>query len=292
MIVKQNSYRVPSSTLYGVAGGVFGLVTIGFMIQSQLAPETYPGCSERYANAGMFALQGSSGALLGSAELQSKLAGREWGVLHNVAVKPDNAPASPVAMVVHFKPGGRLDHNTRQAPSGVGFRWQPGYLQQASAACLSYAVHLPAKFKFAQGGTLPGLFGNTSTARPDDKEAFSTRMRWLPKGRVGVQAVLAHNRSGSPLTLSDSWLKIPRGEWVQIEQEVVLNAPGQRDGKLRIWINGRLHLNQDGVLFRKQPNESFSGVIADTHYAGREMQWQPAPQATHVKLSPMIVRWN
>jgi hypothetical protein len=293
MIVKQhNNFKMPTGTLFGIAGGVFGLATIGFMLQAQFAPDTYPSCSERYAQAGMFALERSSGSLLGAAELQSKLAGREWGVLHNVAIKPDNAPQAKAAMTVKFQPGGKIDKETRRAPSGVGFKWRPGYLRNASAACLSYAVRLPKNFKFARGGTLPGLFGASKTASPDAAAAFSTRMRWLSGGKVGVQAIIPNERAGRLLTLAEKWLKFPREQWVQIEQEIVLNTPGQRDGTLRLWIDGRLHLNLGKLGFRREPDTGFSGVIADTHYATGNMAWAPAPAATEVKLSPLIVRWN
>ena len=293
MIVKQHkNFKMPSSTLYGIAGGVFGLATIGFMLQAQFAPDTYPSCSERYAQAGMFALERSSGSFLGPAELQSKLAGREWGVLHNVAIKSDSPPQANVAMTVKFKPGGKINKETRRAPSGVGFKWRPGYLRSASAACLSYSVRLPKNFKFTRGGTLPGLYGASQTASPDTAAAFSTRMRWLRGGKIGVQPIMPNDRDGRLLTLGENWLKLPREQWVQIEQEIVLNTPGQRNGTLRLWVDGRLYLNLGKLGFRREPGTGFSGVIADTHYATSDMAWAPAPTATEVKLSPLIVRWN
>lgn len=292
MIVKQHNFKMPAGTLYGIAGGVFGVITIGLMVQSQLAPETYASCSERYAHAGMFTLERSSGALLNPVELQSKLAGRKWGVLHNIAIKPDSSAAPNAAMTVNFKPGGEANFAERRAPSGVGFKWQPGHLRKASAACLSYSVRLPESFKFARGGTLPGLFGASKTASPVDPEAFSTRMRWLGDGKAGVQPITPKERSGYLMVMDEQWLKLPRGKWFQVEQEVVLNTPGQHDGALRIWIDGRLHMNLGALAFRKDADTRFQGVIADTHYASHNMDWAPAPAATQVKLSPMIMRWN
>lgn len=292
MIVKQHNFKLPTSTLYGIAGGVFGVITVGLMIQSQLAPETYPACSERYAQAGMFSLERSSGTLLGPAELQSKLAGREWGVLHNIAITSDKSTERDVSLTVNFKPGGKANFAARRAPSGVGFKWEPGHLRKASAACLSYAVRFPETFKFAHGGTLPGLFGASKYANPTETEAFSARMRWLGHGKVGVQPITPKQRTGRMMVLDEQWLELPRGKWINIEQEVVLNAPGQQDGALRIWIDGRLHMNLGGLTFRKDGKTGFKGVIANTHYANGDMDWAPAPAATKVKLSPMIMRWN
>lgn len=292
MIVKQHNYKVPKNTLFGIAGGAFGLVTVGLMLQSQFAPETYPACTERYAQAGLFSHARSSGTLLGPAELQSKLAGREWGVLHNIAIQPNAGSGPQTAMTVRFNAGGEVDFAKRRAASGVGFKWQPGHLRKASAACLSYSVKLPENFKFARGGTLPGLFGTTRTAAPGEAEAFSARMRWLDNGKVGVQPITPKERAGYLLKLDEQWLKLPRGEWIEIEQEVVLNTPGQHDGVLRIWVDGRLHLNLGNLAFRKDAGTHFQGVIADTHYANGAMGWAPAPARTEIKLSPMIVRWN
>jgi hypothetical protein len=292
MIVKQRNQKIPASTLYGFAGGVFGLVTIGLMINAELAPETYPSCSTRYAQAGMFALKRATGTLLQPVELQSRLGGREWGVLHNIAVANDAEAPLKAAMTVKLNAGGRINRKTRMATSGVGFNWQPGYLKKASAACLSYSVRLPPKFKFSNGGTLPGLFGTSPRLPPNGKEAFSMRMRWLENGRMGVQPVSAKQPKGLLLQLNEKRLKMPRGQWVQVEQEVVLNTPGQSDGAMRIWIDGKLQQNLGGLSFRKDAQSKFAGVIADTHYADQVMDWAAAPASTEIKISPLIVRWN
>ncbi len=292
MITKQHSFKLPNSTIYGIAGGAFILVTVGLMLKSQFAAETYAACGERYAKAGMFALERSSGALLTATELQSKLAGREWGVLHNIAVKPEQDARQNVAMTVKFKAGGKIDRATRRSASGVGFKWQPSYLKKTKAACLSYSIRLPEKFDFADGGTLPGLFGANPTAAPDAPEEFSFRMRWLPDARLGIQPVTAKRNPRRTTLIDGQWLELPRGRWINIEQEVVLNTPGQSDGVLRVWVDHELRLNLKNLTFRRDPKSSFNGVIADTHYANSAMGWAPAPKATEIKLSPMIVRWN
>src|SRR6056297_2006218 len=234
MIVKKHSFKVSSSTLYGVGGGVFGVITVGMMIQSHLAPDTYPTCAERYGNAAEFALQRSTGKLMTAVELQSKLGGREWGVLQNVAIKAEKTPVSDQAMTIKFRPGGRSDLARRQADSGAGFRWQTGFLNKASAACLSYAVKVPANFKFGNGGTLPGLSGGKPYETDD---VFSARMRWLEAARVGIHPVTPKRGNGHLMPLAQSWLKLPRDEWFSIEQEIVLNTPGKADGELRVWVD-------------------------------------------------------
>ena len=290
MIIKQRNYKLPSGTLYGFAGAAFGIVTVGLMVQSHFAPDTYPGCAERYGQAGMFALERSSGARLEPSELQSKLAGREWGVLHNIAIRPDETAAGKTAMTVTFKAGGEIEPAKRRAASGVGFQWQPGYLLGANAACLSYSVKLPAKFEPANGGTLPGLFGARSKHTEPD---FSLRMRWLADARLGIQPVNSRSKEKSrAIAIAGQRLKLPRDRWFEIEQEVILNTPGKSDGIVRVWVDGNIWLTLEGQTFRKDANSGFRGVIADTHYANGDMQWAPAPTATEIKLTPLLVRWN
>lgn len=291
MIRKQHKFKVSPGTLYGFAGGIFGIITVGLMIQSQLAPDTYPACSERYANAGMFALERPTGELLNPAEVQSRLAGREWGVLQNIAVSPEQTPEGTVAMTVKFAEGGTVNLATRQATSGVGFNWKPSYLEKASSACLSYAVRVPENFMFANGGTLPGLVGKPADGKIDSPPQFSTRMRWLEGGRLGIQPVVPGQPYGELIALAPNWLRMPKDQWVSIEQEVVLNTPGAHDGTLRVWIDGKLELNSTNLQFRKDAH-GFDGATADTHYSDRAMAWAPAPKPTEIKLSPMIVRWN
>ena len=118
------------------------------------------------------------------------------------------------------------------------------------------------------------------------------RMRWLENGRMGVQPVSAKQQKGLLLQLNEKRLKMPRGQWVQVEQEVVLNMPDQSDGAMRIWIDGKLQQNLGGLSFRKDARSKFAGVIADTHYANGAMDWMAAPAATEIKISPLVVRWN
>lgn len=293
MIVrKKNGIALSSSTIYGIAGGAFGLVTIGFMIQSQLAPETYPACSGRYAKAGVFALSRASGQAYDPVQLQSKLAGQDWGVLRNVAIEQNKSAPQQTAMVVKFGAGGAFDRAARNAASGMGFKWRPSYLKNASSACLTYSVRLPKDFQFATGGTLPGLSGASQTAAPGKKDEFSLRMRWLEFGRIGIQSYASATRVNELIQLSPKWLRLPREQWFTIEQEIVLNTPGQSDGILRVWIDGRLHLNRSGLAFRKNADGRIAGVIADTHYSDGNLSWTPAPKPTAVKLSPLVVRWK
>ncbi len=293
MVVKaRGDFKIPNNVLFSIAGGAFGVLTIGLMVASSFHKEQTPGCATRYMQAGMFAYKRASGNLLRPAELQSKLGGHDWGVLHNVSIDADRSAQSQVAMTVDLPTGGEMGRTPRHEQSGMGFTWQPSFLKNVKAACLSYSVWLPADFKFGHGGVLPGLYGGRPSAGTNDRDAFSARMRWLAGGKVAVQPVTPAARDGRRLMLDEDWLRLERGRWVEIEQEIVLNDPKERNGALRVWIDGNLSLEFSTLAFRKSRDVGFAGVIADTHYANNKMAWIPAPQKASLKLSQLILRWN
>ncbi len=290
MIVKRPSFKLSSGTLFGIGGGAFGLLTVALMINSSFSEKTVPGCKMRYANAGGFGLERSSGELVDAASLQSRLYGDDWGLLDNVSIQRDASANNRAAMRVRFRPGGERRIADRTAASGVGFTWRPSQLNTAKAACLNYSIWLPENFEFAEGGVLPGLFGEAANA--PEASRFSVHMRWLRSGKVAAQPHTPSTLRSRVFVVDEDWLKLPRGKWVEIEQEVVLNSPGEENGHLRVWVDGRLGLDRRQMSLRDNEEVRFEGVAFDAYYASKGMKWAPAPAETEVKISPMVIRWK
>lgn len=290
MIVKTRRFSLSNGTLFGIAGGAFGVLTVALMIKSSFSEKTVPGCEMRYANASGFALERASGELLDAVSLQSKIYSDDWGFLDNVAIERDTTADGRLAMQVRFRPGGEMNDRKRTATSGVGFTWRPGQLNTARAACLNYSVWLPADFDFGDGGVLPGLFGQSDTSPETTK--FSVQMRWLKSGKVAVQPVTPETLRPRFFVVNEDWLTLPRGKWVNIEQEILLNTPEASNGQLRVWVDGQLGFDRRNVQLRTDGEVRFEGVMADTHYANKAMQWRPAPTETEIKISPIVIRWK
>ncbi|MBU2532690.1 MAG: hypothetical protein KKB37_08115, partial [Alphaproteobacteria bacterium] len=207
MIVKKRAgVRISSSTLFGIAGGFFGILTVGLMINEQFAVATYPECSGRYGKLGIMRFEHGGGLPMQPAELQSRLGGLDWGVMQNVSISKHESLSNQAALTVMLPEGGTPDMATRQGPSGAGFRWQPGYLAKTESACISYSIRIPDTFQFSTGGTLPGLVGAPSIASGDGRDEFSARMRWLQKGRLGVQVVTPEHPRGIVLEIETASL--------------------------------------------------------------------------------------
>jgi hypothetical protein len=294
MIVKTPRFKLPRLFLLNAGAVLLFLGAGGYVVRDMLFAETVPQCSERYADMMLFALQRPSGEALTTEDLQSRLAGRDWGLLeHAKIVKVSHGPA-PVALQVDLPKGAAGKSDFAAPSSGMGFRWTPDVLKPASAACLTYGLWLPKDFEFGPGGALPGLYGGTAEEPAGSKRSssFSTRSRWNGDGTAEVRAVTADSPEGLPLLIDPNWLKLERGAWVTLEEEVVLNTPGAHNGILRVWINGKMRFERKNLMFNPREGGSFAGIIADVHYSRPDLDWAPSPKTASVLLSPLELRWR
>ena len=277
--------------LTGIAIAV--LCLLGLCQIPRAKAEAVSPCSTRYPAALSFPPLTHEGAPLTIAALR-KLAGHpNWGIAENVTlVSPKDAPG-PLVLAVRL-PEGSINPNNQHAPlGGMGLRWRP-IVPGATSACLAYHLYLPADFAFNKGGKLPGLFGGNAPAGGKDVDGnsgFSARLMWRTSGRGEVYAYIPGkpDRRGQSIDRG-AWI-FPRGRWIRIEQEIVLNAAGKADGILRVWIDGELRLARADVTFRAAPSLMINGVMADIFYGGQTPEWA-APKDTAVLLSPFELGWR
>jgi len=57
-------------------------------------------------------------------------------------------------------------------------------------------------------------------------------------------------------------VRIPRGEWCQIEVDTKMNTPGNSDGEVKLWVNGSLHEHETGICF----HYSDEGTLTESIY--------------------------
>ena len=180
------------------------------------------------------------------------------------------------------------DVDDETARNGVGFTWQSAELAKATSACLSYRVFLPASFAFAKPGYLPGLYAASDIAELDAKtptDGFVARVGWTQGGDSGVEvrSVGAGTLWQGATVESEPW---PLGRWVPVEQEIALNSKGAGDGILRLWIDGKLRIENRSLALKSDSSPGFSGVVADIGYA------HTAGDPVTLKVSPFVVQWQ
>ena len=290
MVVKASSkFQLPKFFLFNAAAAVVGVATLTWIVRDAMYPETTATCGVRYQQAMMFNLT-RGGQPMSAAELQARLAGRDWGVLENTSViAVDQGPAA-LALKVSLPKGGANASRTSQS-SGMGFNWTPGQLSGAKSACLTYNVFLPKDFDFGSGGALPGIYGEAAGAK-SDAAAFSVRGRWRDGGSLELRTGTAGNPDGNSLVSNDrSQEPIARGRWVRVDQEVVLNTPGAKDGIIWLWMDDQLKLEAKALNIRDKA-AGFAGITADTHYSRGDLAWAPSPKDASVLLSPFELRWQ
>jgi len=267
------------------------LVTVGALaavVRSLVYSPAMEPCTQRYSNSTAFALE-RGGVVLMAADLQSGVGGRDAGVIENVTInRIKNAP-SPLVMTVSLAKGAGSAHGSMAAKGGVSFPWQPRAVQGKTAACLSYQVLLPADFESGRGGALPGIQGVDATERSED--GFVARMAWRDGGSGGATNRLTEGGVTRSSVAEREPFALPRGRWVKLEQEVVLNTPKQADGILRVWVDGKLAIDRAGMDYRAREDITLAGVAADVFY-GTEEGVGSAPKDTKISLTPFEVRWK
>lgn len=151
---------------------------------------------------------------------------------------------------------------------------------------LRYFVRFPVDFPFVKGGKLPGLYGGTQVSGgriPDGTNGFSTRFMWRTEGQGEVYAYLpSSTRFGTSLGRGD--FSFQRGRFQCIEQELILNTPGQADGIVRAFVDGELVHETRHLLLRTTPYLQIEGVFFSTFFGGGDPTWGP-PNDTYVDFA-------
>jgi hypothetical protein len=278
--------RMPSTTAI-LLNGALALVAVASIVtmgRSILGTEQRTSCRERYDNAVQWSLQRENGDLLTPSDLQARLGSTDWGLIERVSVVKASNPQ-----------GAALEVDLRGAPAaapgqtaGAGFEWAPQLIDGPRAGCASYGLFLDPKFSFATGGKLPGIFGGRAGDDRDAPNAFSTRLAWNADGVLDIYGHMPGLASSRGLTNERNEVSLPRGRWIAVDQEVVLNTPGRSDGVLRVWLDGKLIFENGSVNYRTDTDSAVRGILAEVAYAR-----EPAPgdASGRVSIAPFEFRW-
>lgn len=277
---KQATYNL----LFNAVGALIGLTVVGYIAWSLFQVEHEQPCRARYPAPQRFSLATPVGAPLSPIELQGRAGLDEWGVLDNAKVVPvEQAPG--IALEVKLAPvSSDLAHSERNT-NGVDFHWTPLGMKSAKSACLDYSVLIPEKFPFNdEGGAFPGVFGGPPPpAKTGTTKRFAVRLQWTTEGKGILYAAPA----GSALRgINLTGFPLEPGRWMHVQQEVVLNTPGEADGLARLWIDGELVAEDKGIDLRKDKTDGIIGVLADIGYLR-----QPAAAAS-LRFSPFEISWR
>lgn len=201
---------------------------------------------------------------------------RAWGK-ENIEVISDPTGQFQQVLRVSYPEGSASPKVSREKerPLGGAQFYANLNIPPAEALKLSYYVRFSDNFEFVKGGKLPGLFGGTSTSGgeiPDGKNGFSTRFMWRRNGDGEVYAYLPTSKNYGTSIGRGNWQFSP-GLWHHIEQEVILNNPQKKDGKIRVWVDGQQVLDKDNVTFRTTEALKIEGIFFSTFFGGGSTSW-------------------
>jgi Polysaccharide lyase 14 len=272
--------------IFNAVGVLIGLTIVWYVAYSFIHTDAAPTCSARYPAPTRFSLHTASGAPMSPIELQARAGLGEWGVIDNAKIVA--APKTPtgVALEVKLATVPDAESGSERPANGISFRWSPSGVRTASAVCLNYDVWLADDFAFNDGGLLPGIIGGPSGAaasEPGSKDRFSARPQWR-RGGEGELAVAVAGSHYVPVSVKR--FSLPKGRWMHVEQELVLNTPGAADGIARLWLDGELKAEDTRATLRKDKGAAIFGVLADIGYV------RTSAKPSTLRLTPFELSWK
>ncbi|KAG2009446.1 alginate lyase [Coprinopsis cinerea AmutBmut pab1-1] len=209
-------------------------------------------------------------------------------------------PDGKDAIHVHF-PNGSYTLNS-DPQGGISF-YSHGPkdhdLTIAKEATLGYAVYFPEGFEFVKGGKLPGFFGGNSddesyscSGGRKDIACFSTRLMWRTNGAGEIYAYFppydvpgfesnralcepAENRCDATygISIGRGNFKFERGRWTTVAQRVRLNDPGQANGEVELFVDGKSKIRAEGIIIREGEEGRIRGIQVQSFFGGSTVDW-------------------
>lgn len=184
------------------------------------------------------------------------------------------------------------------------FNFSEHFYEDPAEATASYLMRFARDFTPPEAGKLPGFAGTYGKAgwgprASDGHNGWSARSMFYPspKGepiRVASLCYLADmaERGGRSGFFDWHEKRVPRLErdrWYHIVQHVKMNTivegRGAADGVLRVWVDGRLAVDERALVFRHSGELRIDRMWFNVHYGGG-----PAPRDMHVFFDEIVIR--
>jgi hypothetical protein len=185
-------------------------------------------------------------------------------------------------------PASANDYGT---PEGGGQFLATAGLPPTNALHLRYYVRFHTNLNFVKGGKLPGLFGGinhfSGGAIPDGTNGFSVRYMWRTHGDGEAYAYLPTSDAYGTEMGRGSWRFRP-GKWHCLEQRLVLNTPGRDDGRIVVWVDGEMLMDERTIRFRTSDTLMIRGIFFSTFFGGGDPTWS-TPIDTYADFAAFVL---
>lgn len=201
---------------------------------------------------------------------------KTWAVEENVELlMPQSTGLGETGLRVLYPEGTSSPSDNGQG--GAGFYAKIAGLSGAEHACLQYKVRFEPGFDFVKGGKLPGLYGGTAPSGGDDvsgEDGFSMRFMWREDGQGELYEYVVGMDEDYGQSVGRGMWTFATGEWVTIEQEIILNDPDEKNGVARVWINGEPILEQRNIVYRTRSDIFVDGLMFSSFFGGNGKEWR------------------
>jgi len=152
--------------------------------------------------------------------------------------------------------------------SAMNFR--PMIERGHTSVWFQYRVMFSPDFDWVKGGKLPGLGGGdfpTGCIKTGQFDGFTTRLMWRLNGAASSYLYYPGKTDacGDDVPLG---VNFERNRWYIITQQVILNDPGEANGVLVQYIDGKLLKRFDHQIWRTGAGPGIDGAKIETFFGG------------------------
>ncbi len=166
-------------------------------------------------------------------------------------------------------------------------------------AILEYKVKFDKNFTWATGGKLPGLAGATTLSQPlavgctknqnNIDNSFTMRLMWRSNvAHTQTPYLIVYpylpNRTSNCGGDIRFFSGLEKDKWYTVKQYIKLNTPGQSNGKLKMYLDGKELLDQNNIMYRLagKSNVKINNIIMHTYRGGsRDDKWWHSPNTDY-----------
>ena len=185
----------------------------------------------------------------------------------------------------------------------MGFNFKEETGSEPDEVYFRYYLRFADDWETIEGGKLPGISGTYDTAgwggrKSDGTNGWSARGAFLPPvpadnpvaGRVAVGNYVYHadmeDYFGDIYEWSDDYLGyFEKNRWYSVEQYVKLNTPGEKNGIMRAWVDGKLAHEKTNMRFRHVDSLKIEKIWMNIYHGGMT----PVAQDSHAFIDNVVV---
>lgn len=154
-----------------------------------------------------------------------------------------------------------------------------------------------------QGGKMPGISGTYGVAGWGGRKSNGTN-GWSARGSFALSAPEGNPLAGlHPIgtycyhtdqkgNFGDGWIWnrgyrgfLEKNRWYCIEQHLKLNVPGEKNGMLQAWVDGRLAFEKTDIRFRQVDKLKIEQVWLNVYHGGTV----PSPYDQHLYIDNVVI---